>query len=57
MDCASLEELAKRMVQSSPPTEIVYKRDGKFYRVIDKIWGEKEVASFVDEKDSDFIWF
>jgi len=57
MDCESLEELAKRMVQSDPPTEIVYKRDGKFYRVIDKIWGEKEVVAFVDEKDSDFIWF
>jgi hypothetical protein len=51
-----LEELAKRMVQSDPPTEIVYKRDGKFYRVIDKIWGEKEVVeTFVE--DSEKIWF
>jgi len=49
----SLEMLCSEMGRHEPPTELVYKKNGKFFDVIDRIWGEKEELP----EDDDFIFF
>ena len=33
-----LEENVKQLNQGTPPSMITHKKDGKFYRVIDRVW-------------------
>lgn len=37
-DASDLHELAQQMTDGNPPERIEYKRDGKFFRVIQRIW-------------------
>ena len=41
----TLEEIAYGLSQAVPPSRIEYKRDGKFYRVIQRSWARVEAAA------------
>ena len=45
----SVENLCKEMNRKTPPTEVIYKKDGRWSRVIDRLWTEKE-----EEKEEEF---
>ena len=42
MHCDQLEDIAEEMNGSFPPSEIEYRKDGKFYRVINRGWKTNE---------------
>jgi hypothetical protein len=38
LNVQSLEEMVANMNQTQPPASIEFKRDGKFFRVMKRIW-------------------
>jgi len=56
MSQPDLESLCYEMDKSQCPGEIVYKKNGKFYEIIDRIWTPVKIFdNFEEEKD--IIWF
>jgi len=56
MSHETLESLCNALNKASPPTEIVHIKNGKFYDIIDRIWGERKEAEEIEE-DDEIIWF
>lgn len=46
-----IEESALLLNSTPPPTSLAYKRDGKFWRVLSKVWGEREPEPELDFDD------
>ena len=50
---SDIEALAGLLNGTSPPERLAYKRDGKFWRIIDKTWGRQEPMTS-EEMDREF---
>lgn len=53
----SLEELCEAMQNSRYPSEVVYKKNGNFFDIIDRIFGEQKIMAFDEEEEEQVIWF
>ena len=54
--CETVADLLRSMNEARYPSEILYKKDGKFFRVVDRIWGEvKELVENMEVENEFYL--